>query len=189
MTATTLHRTLAATALAAATVTGVAGAANAAPATPSSYVTVISAASVSGSTVYTPGLKANTPRATTAVFSSTIGGVSDAYGTNLAGNGSLNVTLSGTSSYGHVSETGSFVISWPAFYNPSTGSMTLSGPAADGSYTLAGSVTGGAFVGSYVSTKLFVTGINPGATGRMGHLLTKQTFVNTVPLTLARNSG
>jgi hypothetical protein len=189
-----IRRTVAATAVAASALVGaaavIAPAADAAPAAPQSWVSVLSCTSAPGTITYSPGLLMNKSRTTAATVASTLSGCSDALGGHdESGTGQLSVQLSGTSSYGHVSERGTFVINWPQFYNPSTGTATLSGPGSDGMYTITGTTTGGAFQGSPVSLKVFPTRTNAGATGRVGHALTKQWFTNTTPLTVSRNFG
>jgi hypothetical protein len=81
------------------------------------------------------------------------------------------------------------VINWPQFYNPSTGTATLTGPASDGTYSIIGRTTSGAFTGSVISLTVLPTRTNKGATGRVGHALTKQWFTNTTPLTASENFG
>jgi hypothetical protein len=185
-----VRRVLIAAATAATAASAVLATAGAASAAPAGFSPVISCASVAGSTSYTPGLLAAKTRATTAVLAGTVTGCQDNLaGGPLAGTGSLNATLSGVSRFGAVNETGSFVISWPSFYNPSTGALRLSGPNADGSYTVSGQVTGGAFVGALVSTQLFITGTNKGATGAARHALTRQSWVDSAPLVISRNLG
>ena len=190
---TSIRRTVAATAVAASALVGaaaIAPAANAAPATAQSYVTQMSCTNAHGTIVYSPGLLKNKSRATAATVNASFTGCTDKWGGHdETGTGTLSLSLSGTSSYGHVSESGSFVINWPQFYNPTTGTATLSGPAADGTYTLSGSTTGGAFQGGLFSLTIRQTRTNTGATGLAGHPLKKQWFTNTTPLTVSHNLG
>src|SRR3954466_11796383 len=107
--------------------TVIAPAADAATVTPQSWSTVLSCTSAPGTTTYSPGLLSSKSRTTAASVSSTLSGCTDLLGGHdESGTGALSLQLSGTSSYGHVSESGSFVINWPQFYNPSTGTATLS---------------------------------------------------------------
>lgn len=189
-----IRRTLTAAAITgsglAAAAGGLAPAAHAAtpPARPDGYSTVIGCTGATGAISYTPGLRRGAPRPTTGGLSAGLSGCADAYG-NTSGAGTLSVRLAGTSGYRNVHQSGSFVINWPSFYNPSTGTLAVAGPNADGSYTVTGTVTGGAFTSAAVSTTLFPTTTNPGATGRKGHLLTTQNFLNAAPLTLQENFG
>ena len=190
----TIRRNVAATAIAASALVGaaaaIAPAANASSAAPQTYVSVLSCASAPGTITYSPGLRRNISRITASTVTSTLSGCSDSLGGHdESGTGHLTLQLSGKSSYGHVSESGTFVINWPQFYNPSTGTATLTGPNADGTYTIIGRATGGAFNGSALSLKVLPTRTNKGATGRVGHALTKQWFTNTTPLTVSENFG
>jgi hypothetical protein len=191
---TTIRRTVAATAVAASALVGaaaaIAPAANAAPAAPQTYVSVLSCTSAPGTITYSPGLRRNISRITSSAVNATLSGCTDNLGGHdESGTGHLFLQLSGTSSYGHVSESGTFVINWPQFYNPSTGTATLTGPNADGTYTIVGRTTGGAFNGSAMSLTVVPTRTNKGATGKVGHALTKQWFTNTSPLTVSENLG
>src|SRR4051794_18545679 len=189
-----IRRTAAAAAVAASALLGaatvIAPAADAATVTPQSWSTVLSCTSAPGTTTYSPGLLKNKSRTTTASVSSTLSGCTDLLGGHdESGTGAFSVQLSGKSSYGHVTESGSFVINWPQFYNPSFGTATLSGPNTDGTYTISGQTTSGAFVGSTISLKVLPTSTNPGANGTSGHALTEQRFTNVTPLNLQRNFG
>ena len=165
-------------------------AANASPAAPQTYVSVLSCTSAPGTITYSPGLRRNISRITSSTVNSTLSGCSYSLGgQDESGTGHLALQLSGKSSYGHVNESGTFVINWPQFFNPSTGNATLTGPASDGTYTISGQTTGGAFQGSILSLKVLPTRTNKGATGRVGHALTKQWFTNTTPLTVSENFG
>jgi len=192
---TSIRRTVAATAVAASALVGAAAAiapaaANASTAAPQAYVSVLSCTSAPGTITYSPGLRRNISRITSSTVNSTLSGCSDSLGGHdESGTGHLTLQLSGTSSYGHVSESGTFVINWPQFYNPSTGTATLTGPNADGTYTIIGRTTGGAFNGSAMSLTVLPTRTNKGATGKVGHALTKQWFTNTTPLSVSENFG
>lgn len=153
-------------------------------------MSVISCTRAPGTITYSPGLRRNIGRLTSSTVNSTLSGCTDSLGGHdESGTGHLALQLSGTSSYGHVSESGTFVINWPQFYNPSTGTATLTGPDTDGTYTIVGRTTGGAFSCSAMSLTVFPARTNKGATGRVGHALTKHWFTNTTPLTVSENIG
>jgi hypothetical protein len=156
---------------------------------PAGYVTVEGCSSVTGTTIYNPGLT-TTARNQTAQLSATIGGCSNAFTGAAAGTGSLVANLSGASSTAAVSLRGTFTISWPAAsgLNPSTGTLGVSGPNAQGVYTVSGTVTAGAFTGSPVNTSVAVVGTNAGANGTNKHPVTSQQVVNAAPLNVSRNN-
>jgi hypothetical protein len=151
-----------------------------------SYSPVISCTSASGSASYSPGLTP-TAKSVSETLTATLGGCSDLLqGGTLAGTGSLFASLHGTASTTSMTEQGTFVISWPSFYNPSVGTLTVSGPV-NGVYTVSGRVTSGAFVGASISTQYFpatATGAGTTASPR-----TAQSLINTLPLRVLRNFG
>jgi hypothetical protein len=154
------------------------------------YVTVETCSSVTGATIYNPGLT-TTARNQTAQLSATIGGCSNPFNGAAAGTGTLVATLSGSSSTAAVSQRGTFTISWPAAsgLNPSVGNLGVLGPNAQGAYSVGGTITAGAFTGSPVNTSVVVFATNPGATGTNKHPVTKQQFINASPLNVSRNNG
>lgn len=189
--ATRIVRTgLAATALTAGTAlaAGLAAAPAQAAVHPLGYVTQMSCTGESGSITYSPGLW-GTAHSQSAVLAATLTGCSDAYGGVFNNAGQLSVNLSGSSSKASGSLSGSFVINWPSdsHYSPSVGTATVN--LATNTLTLNGSTstTTGAWEGSVVNVGMLVTG-HTGA-GTKAHPIKKQTFVNTVPLTVQHNLG
>jgi hypothetical protein len=150
-----------------------------------SYSPVISCTSASGSASYSPGLTP-TAKAVGETLSASLGGCSDLLqGGALAGTGSLFASLSGTASTSSVSEQGTFVVSWPSFYNPSYGTLSVTGPY-NGLYTVSGRITSGAFTGSSISTQYYPT-VTTGA-GTTASPRTGEALVNTLPFRVLRNS-
>jgi hypothetical protein len=153
------------------------------------YSTVEQCTSLSGTITYTPGLVKN-GHPVTAILNGTLNGCSG-YGTAQAGSGSIVATLSAPNANAAANnETGSFVINWPAAsgLNPTTGSLNLLGPTSN-LYNLQGADRAGAYTGALLSSQLFITGQNPGATATKRHPITQQTFVNTQPLQIKVNFG
>jgi hypothetical protein len=173
---------LASLALAAAALASVtAGSAQAAPA---GYVTVAQCSGFSGTITYTPALRKKV-KAVHETITGTLTGCSGE-GMTLSGSGSFSATLSGAASTGANSESGTFVINWPSFFNPTTGTIHTAGPSSS-QYTASGSDTGGAFTGGVLGAGWFVTGQT--LTGKKHNQVAAETFVNTQPITISRNLG
>jgi hypothetical protein len=163
---------------------GLAGAAAVGTPAYASYYPVISCSSASGVLSANPGLTP-TAQPVAETLSASLGGCTDMLqGAPLAGTGSLFASLSGTASTSAVNESGTFVISWPSYYNPSVGTLTVTGPY-NGMYTVSGHITSGAFVGATISTQYFPTA-STGA-GTAASPRTSQTLVNTLPFKVQRN--
>lgn len=165
-----------------------AGTAFAAPAQPASYSVVASCSSVSGAIHYSPGLRKALARNVTGVLSATTAGCSSAFTGAMSGSGTLTAILHGKASLAAENFSGTFTINWPASsgYNPSNGNLSV---IAKGShqYAVQGTVTSGYDTGAVVSLGYLTT--SQKGNGTKAHPVTRQTFVNTSPLTLSRNLG
>lgn len=156
--------------------------------TPDGYVTVEQCSNLNGTITYAPGLRTKA-KAVSAVIQGTIGGCADAFGGAYPGLGTFTATLSSpAASLANNAEVGTYVINWPVAsgLNPSTGTINLSGPLSN-VLGVQGSGTGGALVGTALGTSLFIVGQT--GSGSRKHPVTQQTFTNTLPLKLSRNSG
>jgi hypothetical protein len=151
------------------------------------FVVTDSCTSVAGKITYSPGLRTNTLKAEHAVLTGTTSGCSDLFNGALAGTGTFTALLSGTASVNAENFSGTFTINWPAGsgFNPSNG--TLSVTDANGVETISGTVTSGFDTGSPLALQ-YVTTHNTGR-GTARKPVINQSFVNTQPLTLSKNTG
>jgi len=166
-----------------------AGSADAAPPVhhPDGYVTVDSCTTVSGKINYTPGLRKTLARQTTGVLTGTTSGCSDIFTGAMAGTGSVSAVLSGRASLAAEKFTGTFTINWPGGHlNPSNGTLNVQ-PIGSRQYRVNGTVTSGADTGSVLSFGYLTT--SQKGSGRKGHPVVWQQYVNTSPLALSRNIG
>lgn len=163
--------------------------ANAAPPVhhPNGYVTVDSCTGVSGKIAFTPGLRRVLLRQTTGILTGTTSGCSDAFTGPMTGNGSISAVLSGKASLNQENFTGTFTINWPGGHlNPSNGTLSVHA-LGNHQFSVNGTVTSGADTGSVLSLGYLTTAQQ--GTGLLGHPVVSQSYVNTSPLSLARNIG
>src|SRR4051812_38033293 len=173
---------LASLALAAASIVSVsAGTAQAAPA---GFVVVAQCSSLTGTVTYTPALHKRT-KLIHETITGTVSGCSGE-GMTLSGTGSFSASLSGNATTLANNESGTFVINWPSFFNPTTGTIHTTGPTSS-QYAVSGQSTGGAFTGGVLGGGWFVTGQK--LTGKKDNQVASETFVNTKPITISRNLG
>lgn len=166
---------------------GSAGAAAPAVHHPNGYVTIDSCTSVSGKITFTPGLRKTLVRRTTGVLTGTTSGCSSAFTGAMPGTGSFSAVLSGRASLAAENFTGTFTINWPGgTLNPSNGTLAVHALGSK-QYSVNGTVTSGSNVGSVLSFGYLTT--TQKGTGRVGHPVVWQRYVNTNPLALSRNIG
>jgi hypothetical protein len=155
-----------------------------AQAAPSGFVVVAQCSSLSGTVTYSPALHKKT-KLVHATITGTVSGCT-AEGMTLSGSGTFSASLSGNARTLANDESGTFVINWPSFFNPTTGTIHTAGPSSS-QYTASGSDTGGAFTGGVLNAGWFITGQT--LTGRKHNQVAAVTFVNTKPITISRNLG
>jgi hypothetical protein len=151
------------------------------------WVVTDTCTSVAGKITYSPGLRTSKLKAEHAVLTGTTSGCSDLYTGGLSGTGTFTAILSGTASVNAENFSGTFTINWPAGsgFNPSNG--TLSVTDVNGLETISGSVTSGFDTGTPIALQ-YVTTHNTGRGTALKPVIA-QSYVNTQPLTLARNFG
>jgi hypothetical protein len=151
------------------------------------WVVTDTCTSVAGKITYSPGLRTSKLKAEHAVLTGTTSGCSDLYTGGLSGTGTFTAILSGTASVNAENFSGTFTINWPAGsgFNPSNG--TLSVTDVNGLETISGSVTSGFDTGTAIALQ-YVTTHNTGRGTALKPVIA-QSYVNTQPLTLARNLG
>ena len=151
------------------------------------WVVTDTCTSVAGKITYSPGLRTSKLKAEHAVLTGTTSGCSDLFTGGLSGTGTFTAILSGTASVNAENFSGTFTINWPAGsgFNPSNG--TLSVTDANGLETISGSVTSGFDTGSPLALQ-YVTTHNTGRGTALKPVIA-QSYVNTQPLTLSKNTG
>jgi hypothetical protein len=165
-----------------------AGAATAAPVQPHGFSAVEQCTGLTGAISYSPGLLAHTARNQSSVLTGTLSGCSGFNGAQ-AGTGTITIVAHGSSLVSNIAETGTVTVNWPASsgLNPSNGTVTLTRPSKDLPIAVRGSFTSGAFTGAALATDLLVTSHH--GSGTKAHPITRQTLVNTTPLTAKVNLG
>jgi hypothetical protein len=169
-------------ALAAASIASVS--AGTAQAAPRGYVVVAQCTGLTGNITYSPALRKRA-KAVHETITGTVSGCTGE-GMTLSGTGTFSASLSGSAGTMLNDESGTFVINWPSFFNPTTGRLSTAGPST-GQYTASGQDSGGAFTGGVLGAGWFVTGQT--LTGKKHNQVAAETFVNTKPITISQNLG